>query len=126
LKNHLAEFHFHRCSSVEGHGSQTCVWRIADLCRKSVIRHTQAEGLANYALVKEAIGILVELGVDRSTIPEAAEVDAFEARMRATAIEITTSRVQAEAEPAKEEVAASDSVELAKPTEPSDRPPESF
>jgi hypothetical protein len=77
-----------------------------------------SETLARYRLVKEAVGILVELGVPREQIPEALEVDEFEARLLQPAIETTISRVPAEGEPAKQEVAASDVLEPATPTEP--------
>lgn len=63
-----------------------------------------ARGLANYALVKEALQILVELGADTSTIPEAQWVKDFEARMLQPAVETTASA--APAEPAKESEAA--------------------
>ena len=62
-----------------------------------------SETLARYRLVKEAVGILVELGVPREQIPEALEVDEFEARLLQPAIETTISRVPAEGEPAKQE-----------------------
>ena len=61
-----------------------------------------AQGLANYALIKEAIGILVDLGVPRDQIPEAQHVDEFEARMRASAIETTSTAAPAEPEPASD------------------------
>ena len=87
-------------------------------------------GLANYALVKEALKILSELGADISTIPEARWVAELEASVLQPAVETTASAAKPihgadglppEPEPAKEEVAAADT-EPEPPTEPPTEP----
>ena len=86
-----------------------------------------AQGLAYYALTKEAVQILVDLGVDRATLPAAAAIDEFEARMRAMAIETTATAAPAnEPEPANVSVNVSDTSEPATPTEPPKSDPEPF
>ncbi len=59
-----------------------------------------ARGLANYALTKQALEILVALGADISTIPQAQWCADFEREMLTPAIEATAS--PAPDEPAKE------------------------
>lgn len=80
-----------------------------------------SRALGNYALTKQALEILVELGADISTMPQAQWVKDFEREMLAPAIEVEVTAAPTETEPANVEANAPPS-EPATRTEPTAAP----